>query len=82
MQSGPITSKVASLYPAHGEVFSIQHYVIKFVSDLRKVCNFHPGNPVSSTNKTDRHNITEIMLKVGFNTTILAHVLCNDMNLI
>jgi len=34
MQSVPITTKVVSLNPAHGEVYSIQHYVIKFVSDL------------------------------------------------
>ena len=28
-------------------------------------CNrFSPGTPVSSTNKTDRHGITEILLKV------------------
>jgi hypothetical protein len=26
-----------------------------------------PGIPVSSTNKTDRHNITEILLKVALN---------------
>jgi hypothetical protein len=30
-----ITTKVVSSNPAHGDVFSIQHYVIKFVSDLR-----------------------------------------------
>ena len=29
---------------------------------------FSPGIPVSSTNKTDRHNITEILLKVALNT--------------
>ena len=29
---------------------------------------FSLGHPVSSTNKTDRHNITEILLKVAFNT--------------
>ena len=29
---------------------------------------FSPGNPVSSTNKTDRHDITEILLKVALNT--------------
>jgi hypothetical protein len=34
MQSVPITTKVGSLNPVHGEVHSIQHYVIKFVSDL------------------------------------------------
>jgi hypothetical protein len=26
--------------PAHGEVYSIQHYVIQFVSDLRQVGGF------------------------------------------
>ena len=31
-------SKVMSLNPVHGEV--IQHYVIKFVSDLREVSGF------------------------------------------
>ena len=29
---------------------------------------FSPGTPVSSTNKTDRHDITEILLKVALNT--------------
>jgi hypothetical protein len=29
---------------------------------------FSPGIPVSSTNKTDRHDITEIVLKVALNT--------------
>ena len=29
---------------------------------------FSPGPPVSSTNKTDCHNITEILLKVALNT--------------
>ena len=29
---------------------------------------FFPGPPVSSTNKTDRHDITEILLKVALNT--------------
>ena len=29
---------------------------------------FSPGTPVSSTNKTDRHDITEILLKVELST--------------
>jgi hypothetical protein len=29
---------------------------------------FSPGIPVSSTNKTDRHDITGILLKVALNT--------------
>ena len=41
-----------------GEVYSIQHYVIKFVSDLV----VSPGPAVSPTNKTDRHDIAEILL--------------------
>jgi hypothetical protein len=40
MQSVPITLKVVSLNPAHDVVYSIQHYVIKFVSDLRQVSGF------------------------------------------
>jgi len=31
---------------------------------------FSPGPPVSSTNKTDHHEITEILLKVALNTII------------
>ena len=40
VQSVPITSKVVSSVPAHGEVYTIQHNVIKFVSDLRQVSGF------------------------------------------
>ena len=49
-----------------GKVYSIQNYVIKLVSDLRQDW-FSPGAPVSSTNKTDHHGITEILLKVALN---------------
>ena len=42
--------------------------MIKFVSDLWQVGGFSMGTPVSSTNKTDRHEITEILLKVALNT--------------
>jgi hypothetical protein len=38
--------------------------MIKFISDLQQVVVF-PGIPVSSTNETDRHDITEILLKVA-----------------
>ena len=30
------------------------------------------GTPVSSTNKTDRHDLTEILLKVALNTITLT----------
>ena len=55
----PITTSVASWNPTQ----AIQHYVIKFVSNLRQV-----GTPVFSTNRTDRHDTTEILLKVTLNT--------------
>jgi hypothetical protein len=42
---------------------SVQHYVIKCVSDLRQVVVFSR----SSTNKSDRHYITEILLEVVLN---------------
>ena len=51
--------------PAHGKVFSMQNYVIKFLSDLRQVGGFFR---VYSTNKTDRHIKIEIMLKVTLTT--------------
>jgi hypothetical protein len=47
----------------------VEHYVLKFISDLRQIGGFlrllYSG---SSTNKTDHHNITEILLKVTLNT--------------
>jgi hypothetical protein len=69
----PITTKDASLNPTHGEMYLIQHYVIKCVSDLQKAGQwFSLGSPVSSTNKTDCHDIAEILLKVALNTKTLT----------
>jgi len=70
VQSVPITTEVVSSNPAHDEVYTIQHYVIKFVIDLRQV----PNSAGSSTNKTDCHNIVEILLKVALNTITLTHI--------
>ena len=62
VQSVPIT-KIVSLNPVLGEVFSMQHYVIKFLSDRSVVfCGYHP------LSKANRHDITEILLKVVLNT--------------
>ena len=45
-----------------------------------KICQwFSPGTPVSSTNKTDRHNIAEILLKVALNTINHNHMTRNGM---
>jgi len=40
MQSVPITTKVMCSNSAHGDVYSIQQYVIKFVRDMRQVGSF------------------------------------------
>jgi hypothetical protein len=42
-------NRLEATNPANGEVYSIQHYVIKFVNDFKQVGGFSPGTPVSST---------------------------------
>jgi len=42
VQSVPITTKVGSSHPTHGEVYSIQHCVIKFISGFLWVLRFPP----------------------------------------
>ena len=62
MQSMLRTTNVVSSNPVHGEVYSVQHYVIKFVSDLRQVGGFlRVRVPMSFTNKADSHDIAEIL---------------------
>jgi len=71
MHSVLITTEVVSSNSAHGKVYSIQHYVKKFVNDLRQVGYFSPNTPLSSTNKTDLSD-TEILLKVALSTITLT----------
>jgi hypothetical protein len=59
-------------------IWHSQHYVIKFVNDLRQVSGFlrvlRFPPPI-----TDRHDITEILLKVALNKikqTILCQMYC------
>ena len=70
----PITTKVVSSNPIHGEVYSIQHYVIKFISELRQVGGFHRVHrfppPINLT-------ATEILLKVALST---IHITIKDGN--
>ena len=63
-----ITTNVVSSNPAHGEVYSMQHYMymIKFVSDLLQVGSL--GTSAPSTNETNRNDIAEKLLKVVLNT--------------
>ena len=49
-------------------VLGTTSYMIKFVSDLRQVGGFLRGHRDFSTNKTDRLDITEILLKVALNS--------------
>ena len=67
VQAVPIITKVVSSNPVHGEVCSIQHYVIKFVSDLRQVSGFLQVLRFPPPIKTDCHDIAEILLKVALN---------------
>jgi hypothetical protein len=53
VQSVPITTKGVSSNSAHGDLYSIQHYVLKFVSDLWQVCGVLRFPP---PNEYDMHN--------------------------
>ena len=59
--------------PHAGDVYSIQHNVIMFsVTCGRSAVS--PGTLVSSTIKTDCHDMTEILLKMALNTIIINHL--------
>jgi hypothetical protein len=54
------------------------HWCCEFKSRSGRLCDevchwVSPGPPVSSTNKTDCHDITEILLKVVLNTIKLTN---------
>ena len=80
MQSVPITTKSCEFEPR-----SWQGVLDTTLCD--KVCQwlatgrwFPPGTPVSSTNKTDLHDITEILLKVALNIFPFLGVNCFIVN--
>ena len=70
--------------PTNDIMLVIFKHIYIYISSIRnvadttlydKVCQwfatgqgFSPGTLISSTNKTDHHNITEILLKVALNT--------------
>ena len=56
----------------------VQHYMIKCVSDLQQVDGFLRVQ-VSSTNKTDCNDITEILLKVALNTITLTLFILDEI---
>ena len=75
MQPVHITTEFVSLNPAHDEVYSIQLYVIRFVSDLQHVrCFFWVlrmrfPQPIKLTD-----DITKILLEVALNTITLTSI--------
>ena len=71
MQSVPFTINIVSLNPAHVKVYSIKH-CDKVCWGLATGLWFYPGTLVSSTNKTDRNVISEILLNVVLNTITLT----------
>ena len=72
------------LNPAYGKVYSIQLDIIKFVSDMQQVGQwFSQGTLVSSANKTNCHDISEILLKVTLTfITLTLHDYPRSHNLI
>ena len=65
VQSVPITTKCCEAWIlAHDTVVLDTTLCDKVYQWLAAGLWFSPGTPVSSTNKTDPHDITEILLKV------------------
>ena len=71
LPSMPITTDVVSSKPAHGEVYSIQHYVRRLSVTYDRSVVFS-GFSGSSNYNTDRHDIAEILSKVVLSTIILT----------
>jgi hypothetical protein len=87
MQSVPITTKVVSSNPAYGEVYSIQHYVIKFVADFSGLLHVHRF-PSSITSITQhmvllcllwQFNVNMVFLIIGLWIDILEYVKNRDI---
>jgi len=78
MQPVPITTKVMSLNPTHGEVFSMQYYVIKCVRDFRQVICFLQVLVFSSNNKAHNHAIADILFIAVLNS--ITHNRCPMQN--
>jgi len=76
MQSVSITTNLVSLNPT--QVRCVRYNIcLKVCQWLATGQWFSRGTPVSSTNKTDHHDITEILLKVALNTIIQSNPIQN-----
>jgi hypothetical protein len=67
VQSVPIITNIVSSNPVHGEVTTLCDKSLRVTSTGRW---FSLDTPVSS-NKTDRHDINDILLKVALNSISL-----------
>ena len=82
---GSATTCAISAYHHYSCEFEPRLSVLDAICD--KVCQwlatgqwFSPGNPVSYTNKTDRHEIIEILMKVALNTITITPVHCHQFS--
>ena len=62
---------VIPMFSIEAVVFFYNYLCYQYLSPLKWLVTgrwFSPGTPVSSTNNTDHHDVTEILLKVTLNT--------------
>ena len=71
MQSMPNTTNVVSSNPVQAMCTPYSIMCDKVCQQLTAGRWFSPCTPVSATNKTDCHDIAEILLKVALNTPFL-----------
>jgi hypothetical protein len=77
----PLTQWVRITHHARDKVYSIQHYVIQFVSDLRRSV-FLSGTTVYSINEFDLHDIDTYYIdscKSNYHTVTTMKVYINDL---
>ena len=70
MQSVPITTNAVSSPRRYVLDTTLRDKVCQWLA--AKVGRFCPCTPIFSTNKTDRHDMTEILLKVALNAITLT----------
>ena len=72
IQTVHIATNVVSLNSTHGKVYSMQNYVIKFVSDIPQVGGVLQVLLFPQLIKIDHHNMAELLLKVALITINLT----------
>ena len=72
IQTVPIATNVVSLNSAHGKVYSMQNYVINFVSNIRQVGGVLQVLLFPQLIKIDHYNMAKLLLKVALITINLT----------